>query len=40
MLCIKAGSKNWSNLAKYPNKEALQLGWDNLMDNDSKALED
>lgn len=36
--CIKVGSKNWSNLAKYPDRESLQATWDELM-KDSKALE-
>jgi len=36
--CIKVGSKNWSNLAKYPDQTALKLAWDQLM-QDPKALE-
>lgn len=37
--CIKVGSKNWSNLAKYSSKEELQNAWGGLMNNDPKALE-
>lgn len=36
--CIKVGSKNWSNLAKYPDAAALRTAWSELMNN-SKALE-
>lgn len=36
--CIKAGSKNWSNLAKYPDKAAIRQAWFELM-QDPKALE-
>jgi hypothetical protein len=36
--CIKVGSKNWSNLAKYPDAAALRIAWDELM-KDPKALE-
>lgn len=37
--CIKVGSKNWSNLAKYGSREELQQAWDKLMSDDPKALE-
>lgn len=37
--CIKQGSKNWSNWKKFSNREELQTAWDNLMNNDLKALE-
>lgn len=37
--CIKVGSRNWSNLAKYDAAHDLCLAWDALMTNDPKALE-
>ncbi|NTW87802.1 MAG: hypothetical protein HGB26_01460 [Desulfobulbaceae bacterium] len=36
--CIKIGSKNWSNLAKYDTPEELRAAWDDLM-NQPSALE-
>ena len=36
--CIKIGSRNWSNLAKYPDKTAIRSAWEELM-KDPKALE-
>lgn len=37
--CIKVGSKNWSNLAKYKDRPELRIAWDKLMNEDPKALE-
>lgn len=37
--CIKIGSKNWSNLAKYAGRVALRAAWNKLMTEDPKALE-
>jgi hypothetical protein len=37
--CIKVGSKNWSNLAKYSTRAELRTVWDKLMNEDPKALE-
>lgn len=37
--CIKVGSKNWSNLAKYKDQVELRIAWDKLMNEDPKALE-
>lgn len=36
--CIKTGSRNWSNLAKYDTTEQLQQAWEHLMQQ-PKALE-
>lgn len=37
--CIKIGSKNWSNMAKYTDENELQKAWIELMATDPKALE-
>lgn len=37
--CIKQGSKNWSNWKKCATREELQAAWNELMNNDLKALE-
>lgn len=37
--CIKQGSRNWSNLAKFGTREELKTAWDKLMNEDMKALE-
>lgn len=37
--CIKIGSKNWSNLAKYKDRAELRAAWNKLMSEDPKALE-
>lgn len=37
--CIKVGSKNWSNLAKYKDRAELRAAWSRLMTEDPKALE-